>query len=417
MASIYKRGKIWWVHYLVAGKSLSKSLRTTNERIALDKKKRLEALEITDQLMLQSNTPLDVFLQSFCEYLIHTRTHKSAKNDLSYLRTFFGPCCPALFLGSHVPHKFRKENQPVPLIKDKMRKQHIAVQKLEDITTEMVNHFIQDRMIQDGINPKTANRLREVLHKMFSYAMEHFHYICRDRRYRNPVEGVKRIREGAPIIRWLNEDDIPVQFTALEQYPEVATIVAVYIYAGLRREEALWLTHEDVDLKERIIRVRAKTIGKESWQPKTKRNRIVPISTDLYSILKNYRSPDGAWYFPSPTGKRWDPDNFSQNLREINTDHKLVWNCLDFRHTFGSHLAQKGESLYKIAELMGNSPEICRRHYAALIPEKMRDTVEFRKENEAGVQSDSKVEAMLEQILAKLSSPEKDSPARIKLVR
>lgn len=28
----------------------------------------------------------------------------------------------------------------------------------------------------------------------------------------------------------------------------------------------------------------------------------------------------------------------------------------------------KGESLYKIATIMGNSPEICRRHYAALLP-------------------------------------------------
>jgi hypothetical protein len=37
----------------------------------------------------------------------------------------------------------------------------------------------------------------------------------------------------------------------------------------------------------------------------------------------------------------------------------------------------KGESLFKISELMGNSPEICRRHYAALIPEEMRDSVEF----------------------------------------
>lgn len=31
--------------------------------------------------------------------------------------------------------------------------------------------------------------------------------------------------------------------------------------------------------------------------------------------------------------------------------------------------AMKGESLYKISALMGNSPEICRRHYAALVPE------------------------------------------------
>ena len=37
----------------------------------------------------------------------------------------------------------------------------------------------------------------------------------------------------------------------------------------------------------------------------------------------------------------------------------------------------KGESLFKIATLMGNPPEICRRHYAALVPEAMADSVEF----------------------------------------
>jgi site-specific recombinase XerD len=81
--------------------------------------------------------------------------------------------------------------------------------------------------------------------------------------------------------------------------------------------------------------------------------------------------------FPSPEGKRWDPDNFSQDLRATNQDAKLAWGCLDYRHTFGSHLAMKGESLYKISKLMGNSPEICSRHYAALIPEEMGDSVEF----------------------------------------
>jgi hypothetical protein len=46
-------------------------------------------------------------------------------------------------------------------------------------------------------------------------------------------------------------------------------------------------------------------------------------------------------------------------------------------HIFASRLAMKGESLYKIATLMGNSPEICRRHYAALMPESLVTTVEF----------------------------------------
>jgi hypothetical protein len=42
-----------------------------------------------------------------------------------------------------------------------------------------------------------------------------------------------------------------------------------------------------------------------------------------------------------------------------------------------SQLAMKGESSYKISKLMGNSPEICRRHYAALMPESLIDAVEF----------------------------------------
>ncbi len=36
----------------------------------------------------------------------------------------------------------------------------------------------------------------------------------------------------------------------------------------------------------------------------------------------------------------------------------------------------KGESLYKISKLMGNSPEIC-RWYVALVPETLGDSVEF----------------------------------------
>jgi hypothetical protein len=43
MASIYKRGKNWWIYYLVAGKSPAKSLETTSNRVALEKKQ-LEVL-------------------------------------------------------------------------------------------------------------------------------------------------------------------------------------------------------------------------------------------------------------------------------------------------------------------------------------------------------------------------------------
>ena len=85
----------------------------------------------------------------------------------------------------------------------------------------------------------------------------------------------------------------------------------------------------------------------------------------------------GGWYFPSPQGKRYDPDNFSSDLARVNKAKGIVWACLDYRHTFGSQLAMKGESLYKISALLGNSPDICRTHYAALVPTEMASTVDF----------------------------------------
>jgi integrase len=86
-------------------------------------------------------------------------------------------------------------------------------------------------------------------------------------------------------------------------------MVATYIYAGLRREEAIWLTNDDVDLtvgRWGVIRVRAKTVEGEFWEPKTKVNGIVPISRALRTILDVYLRPaaSGKWFFPSPRGKR-----------------------------------------------------------------------------------------------------------------
>jgi site-specific recombinase XerD len=168
--------------------------------------------------MEPSSTPVAPFLQSFCEYLLKTRTQKSAKNDISYLRGFFGPCCAALQLGSNVPKKYRRDNVELPMIKDRQKNRHIPVRKLEDISSGMISNFIQDRLVQDDIKPKTANRAREVLHKMFAYAIEHYGYICPDRRYKNPVEGVKRLKEDSNPITWLDGDEICKQLKILTTY-------------------------------------------------------------------------------------------------------------------------------------------------------------------------------------------------------
>jgi hypothetical protein len=74
------------------------------------------------------------------------------------------------------------------------------------------------------------------------------------------------------------------------------------------------------------------------------------------------------------------PGDFSADLRDANRDAALQWSSLGYRHTSsggGSHLAQRGIILYKIATLTGNSAAMCRRPYAAFMPEAMAAMVEF----------------------------------------
>jgi integrase len=397
MASIFQRrkGGAWWIKYYANGRQVYYSLGTKDARVAKQIKRLIEGEEAKGELLAPSRTPLPAFIEDFCKFLSTKRTKKSYSSDVSILRIFFGPICPSLVPGSCVNKRWvTRGARPV---EDRMGRHHVKAGHLEEITGSLIEGFVSRRLREDGIAAKTANRYREVLHRMFGYATKYWGFVPPDRRNPNPAAMVERRAEPAHNIRYLDMDQIAGQLQALHDEPVLKALVATLIYAGLRREEALWLTIDDVDLVRRMIYVRAKIVNNERWQPKTKRNRAVPISEALHGIIAAY-SPQrtDSWFFPSPHGKRWDPDNFSQELREINRLHGLDWSCWHFRHTFGSILAQSGRSLFQISELMGNSPEVCRRHYAALMPEKMHDVVEF---NPNGPSKVDKSEVMLKQIL------------------
>lgn len=382
MACIYRRGQVWWTKFKHRGALYRKSLRTSNRHLARDRARQLESSIKDGCFTLATSctpTPLIQVLEAFCEFLRTTKTAKSAQTDIYYLRQLFGPVCPALQINARKPISAKELLRRIAAAKPSELRPgptHLRPVFIEDLTTAAVSSFLTDRMRQRQLAPKTVNRLREVAHRICQWCATQ-----RNVRFPgnvNPVSAVERVRESAPEVRFLGLEQIAKQLDVLDPYPQLRVMVAALIYAGLRREEMVWLTPGDFDVRAGMIRVRAKTIESDFWEPKTKRNRAIPISQTLADILQEYKPSQAAqWYFPSPRGFRWDPDNFSRRLRAINRKHGLPWSCLDYRHTFGSQLAQKGVSLTKIAELMGNSPEICRRHYVALLPEQMTDVVEF----------------------------------------
>lgn len=380
MASLIKRGKFFSIQWCEGGKVRRKAVGTDSQQIAKEKLRQFESARYRgDDCPLPTRTPIGEVIAAYIEHMKAHRPERSWRRDLSFLREAFGECCPALELTTDRARRCRDLRCP----DDRRRKLHpICAACFEEITTAAIADMIAERVRARGLAPKTANRYREVVCKVFNWAIDSTR--VKMPAGRNPANKVQRYREPAPEIRFLTLAQIDEQLHALRFRPLMHAMVATLIYAGLRREELLWLQVDDLDRSCRtapngLIRIRAKTINAESWQPKTKINRAVPISRALRSILDRWTPPptDHNWLFPSPQGTRWHPDNFSADLRETNRAAGLQWSSLDYRHTFGSQLAQAGVSLFQISTLMGNSPEICRRHYAALVPEAMGDVVNF----------------------------------------
>lgn len=382
MASLVKRSGIYYAQISVAGKVRRQSLRTRDYQMAKEKIRQIESrLARGDDNPLPTRTPIPEVIAAYVRYIRDRKTAKSAQTDISYLRQIFSDCCPEL---ENSARRIRQNAGETQRQKKTRRKtvHPIHAECFERISTAQISDFISELVRSRGLAPKTANRYREILTRLFNWAML-------EGRVRlpgdvNPAARVKRYRERAPEISFLTLPQIDEQLRVLRFKPRMHAMVATLIYAGLRREELLWLQADDLagpspQSQNGMIRLRAKTVGGVSWQPKTGRNRAIPISSSLRTILDQYVIPasDHDWVFPSPKGTRWDPDNFSADLRAANKVAGLKWGSLDYRHTFGSQLAQRGVSLFQISALMGNSPEICRRHYAALVPEAMGAVVEF----------------------------------------
>lgn len=376
MASLRKRGKTYYAQYYVGKVQKRVNLETTSLQVAKEKLRQIESslARECDTLPLPTKTPLSEIIERYLFQLRARTSERNIQKMATYLRSTFGEVADCL--------KIKNDKIARKAVKRPSSGKFalLEVGYIEHLTTEQVAAFLSTLVVYKGISAKTANHYRQNLLTMCNWAMTEGG--VRFPSGKNPLLGVRRYKEAKRDISFLKVKDIEEQFAALAEHLQLRTMVAVYVYAGLRREEALWLMPSDFDWDAGhfgTIRIRDKECKSKKWVPKTKVNRTVPISSTLRCYLDEYLATitPGTWFFASPDGCRMDPDNFSAMLREVNKAAGLEWGCLDFRHTFGSHLAMKGESLYKISKIMGNSPQICEKHYAALMPECLYESVEF----------------------------------------
>jgi integrase/recombinase XerD len=136
------------------------------------------------------------------------------------------------------------------------------------------------------------------------------------------------------------------------------TVYGTLLLTGLREQELCNLTWKDVDLK-RELRVTGE--GKEGFSPKDYEERMIPIPPDLVRLLKKLRRKS-ALVFPTARGGR--QTHLLRRLKRLAKRAGVAHATLHkFRHTYATHLLEKGCDIVTVQHLMGHSDLDTTRQY------------------------------------------------------
>ena len=150
--------------------------------------------------------------------------------------------------------------------------------KLEQITS----HDLQ-RLHKDLVKtPYRANRVKALLSKMFSLAIEWGW--CSE----NPAVFVKKYQEEKRT-RWLNEEELKSLWSVLDAYhnPSVAIALKLLLLTGARKKEVLSAAWNQFDLERGVW-------TKPAHMTKQKREEFLPLSLETINLLDIPLTNEGA---------------------------------------------------------------------------------------------------------------------------
>jgi len=333
MASIYQRGKWWWIAYFLPnGKRAAKNLRVTKKTDAERIKKRIE-VELADRPeRFDTRNPLvDVFWDQYsawAEQHLRKPTREIIERHWRQLIGFTG----AKRLGD------------------------VRQKDVEAFKASRKGAGAADRSVNNALKDIKAVYNRAIKLGLFSGP--------------NPAQGVERFKLPQRMPEFHTEEEVNRLLEAAQsQGRHTEWTVLLGVWAGLRRKEIVSARWEwfDWDPEKPTIQVK----GFDGFDVKDYEDRSIPMNRRIYEALRPHREKAGFVFESgrSSEGKhryRFEPKRgLLVALREAELTTKGPFQRL--RHTFGSLLAQKGVSIFKIALWMGHSDvKVTQKHYAGL---------------------------------------------------
>lgn len=237
---------------------------------------------------------------------------------------------------------------------------HLAVEAIErrDFTK------LQSKLVREGkLAPKTINSILSLSHKIMEDAV-FWGYA-----EKNLAKGVRPVKIPEIEYRFwtIEERDKFLDYAKEHNYP-LWEVVAFTVHTGLRRGEVEGLLRDCVDFGRKEVIVKRNFCHKTkklNEYTKGKNIRRVPLNRIALSVLESKKPIESMKYvfeydFEHVTWRYLRPLTRKIGIREISYH--------DLRHSFASHLAMAGVSVWKIQNILGHSDIKTTMRYMHLAP-------------------------------------------------
>lgn len=318
MASIHKRGGVWYSDIRIGGKRIHRAL-SSDKRIA---EERLAELVRQRQARRHGHALRDPAWASFKESFLEKQKSGNRTTYNLYAATFTAA------------ERFR------------------PVLSLSGLTPQYLQDFYtHQKKIGRGLYMR--NRMLQNLKAILNYAARVGHI------EKLEWSAIKMDKEPRGRLLWYSVEDFKKVLAVT--HGRWKTLAMLCGRAGLRPGEAYHLEWSDVDFE----RGRLHIAPKEGWSPKDYERRWVPMSKDLREYLQKIeRTGDPVIGKDRP--KEWSlPIYWKKLMKRAGVPGTMY----TLRHTFGAQMASAGVSIYILKDLLGHATVKTTQIYAHLSPE------------------------------------------------
>lgn len=188
----------------------------------------------------------------------------------------------------------------------------------------------------------------------------------------SPMEKIKPPKLPQRRPAWITREQLE---TILNKEPkqQLRDIYTLLFYTGLRANELLTLTWDNIDLENKQIHI----VNQRDFRTKTLKERTVPLNEKAFEIISLQPTREIGGLLFIKNGVKLNVDyvskKFKKAILETNIDRSIHLHSL--RHSFASNLIRSGNSIYKVCKLLGHTRIATTEIYAHLQPNDLIETV------------------------------------------